>query len=273
MPARTVTTSFSGRLRVALGATTLAVVALVAPAAAPIAGAQAAPGTLVVIDHNIEKRPSVLARAVDEARARNADVMTLQEVCATDAATLASQHPGWTSHFMTSRPGGCGGNNDVGTLLVWRGGSTARDDDYALTADPGRTPHLSCLTFGSAPVRHVCSVHLVATNGATIRPQQTHDIKALTRDWIQDNHLVVVGGDFNAVPDDPAMDNMFARGAGNTGRFVSAHELEGRAQSTTDNGRHIDYVFISENRAASGSLQVVPTGSDHHLLAATLRYS
>ena len=82
--------------------------------------------------------------------------------------------------------------------------------------------------------------------------------------------LVVVGGDFNATPDKPEMDSMFARGG--NGRFVSAHQLEGRAEKTTDNGRQIDYVFFSQNRAASGGLQVIPTGSDHHMLVATTRW-
>lgn len=244
--------------------------AVAAPLLGPAAPAQAAPGSLVVVDHNIEKRAGVLDRALEEARQRGAQVLTLQEVCQTDAEALEAARTGWSVNFTPSRPAGCGTRGDVGTMVVWRGAAGALERDYLLTRDGERTPHLTCLRFGSAPVRHVCSVHLVSEDPGGIRAQQTADIKSLTREWIEKGHLVVVGGDFNAAPGKPEMNSMFARGG--DGRFVSAHELKGRAESTTDSGRHIDYVFFSANRAGSGGLQVIPTGSDHHLLVATTRW-
>jgi endonuclease/exonuclease/phosphatase (EEP) superfamily protein YafD len=252
--------------------TALAAAAVTAPLLAPAAPAAAAPGSYTVVSHNVEKYRSVLHKAFDTARARGAQALTLQEVCVDDAVELAQANPGWPMLFTTSRVGGCAkkGKGDVGTLVIRRSGGDYSIQEFALPADPGRVPRLSCLTFGSAPVKHVCSVHLVSEDPGGIRAQQTQEIKRLTRDWIQAGHLVVVGGDFNAGPDKPEMDSMFARGG--DGRFVSAHQLEGRAEKTTDSGRHIDYVFFSQNRAASGGLQVTPTGSDHHMLVATTRW-
>lgn len=253
--------------------TVLAAAAVVAPLLAPAAPAAAAPGSYTVVDHNVEKYRSVLHKAFDTARARGAQALTLQEVCLTDAVELAQANPGWPMLFTTSRVGGCDkkGKGDVGTLVIRRSGGDYSIQEFPLPADPGRVPRLSCLTFGSAPVKHVCSTHLVSKDeGTGIRAQQTAEIKRVTREWIEAGHLVVVGGDFNATPDKPEMDSMFARGG--NGRFVSAHQLEGRAEKTTDNGRQIDYVFFSQNRAASGGLQVIPTGSDHHMLVATTRW-
>lgn len=251
----------------------LAAAAVTAPLLGPIAPASAAPGGFTVVDHNVEKFNSVLTKAVDTANARGADALTLQEVCGTDADALAASRPGWAMHFAPSRADGCSskGKGDVGTLVVWRKGTDVIKRDFPLPADPGRVPQLSCLRFGSAPVKHVCSTHLVSEDqGTGIRAQQTAEIKRLTAGWIADDHLVVVGGDFNATPDKPEMNAMFARGG--DGRFVSAHQLEGRAEKTTDSGRQIDYVFFSQNRASSGGLQVTPTGSDHHMLVATTRW-
>ncbi len=250
----------------------LAVAAVAAPLLAPAPPAAAAPGSYTVVSHNVEKRRSVLHQAFDTARARGAQALTLQEVCTADAVELARANPGWPMLFTSSRPDACAstGRGDAGTLVIRRNSGAYTVQEYPLPADPGRVPRLSCLTFGYAPVKHVCSVHLVSRDTTRVRALQTQEIKRLTRTWIEAGHLVVVGGDFNATPDKPAMDSIFAR-EGN-GRFVSAHELEGRAESTTDDRRHIDYVFFSRNRAASGGLQVTPTGSDHHMLVATTRW-
>lgn len=263
----------TSRTRHRAALTVLAAAAVAAPLLGPASPASAAPGSFVVVDHNVEKFNSVLTKAVDTANRRGANALTLQEVCSTDADALAASRPGWGMHFATSRVGGCAkkGRGDVGTLVVWRGGADVRKTDFDLPADPGRVPKLSCLTFGSAPVKHVCSTHLVSKDeGTGVRAQQTAAIKQLTAGWIADGHLVVVGGDFNATPDKPEMDSVFARGG--NGRFVSAHQLEGRAEKTTDNGRQIDYVLFSQNRADRGGLEVIPTGSDHHMLVATTRW-
>lgn len=253
------------------------VVPLAVAAATSVAVTPAAAATqqVTIVQHNVHSLWGPISTAVQHARDVGAQGITLQEVCQSQLPALRSITTGWTVNWQVSGAKGCGATNPIGDVAIWTGGTGGVAEQPALTPDGTHTPKLTCVRYGSAPVRHVCSVHLVARDpDAVIRTQQTADIRRLTGAWIDLGHAVVVAGDFNATPTRPEMDAMYALNG--NGRFNEANQLalDARAgvwtfQSPTGYRRKIDYVFFSQNRTpatASGGASAVSTASDHRLL-------
>lgn len=266
-------TAMSARRTAAgLAAGLIAAAGLTATVAAP---AQAAEQRVKIVQHNVEKKWAPIALAVQQAKTISAQGITLQEVCQSDKNTLIAQNPAWTINYKLSRADGCGTNNDVGTVAIWTGGANGAKESYDLPKDGTRNPRLTCVKYGSSPVRHICSAHLVSKDTENVRAKQTARIASITSGWITNNHAVVVAGDFNASPGKPEMDSMYALNG--RGRFTEGDQTataragDWTATSKDGNHRKIDYVFFSRNRTGFGDakgIQTISTDSDHELLIA-----
>jgi len=261
--------------------------------------AEAAPGPITVVQHNVEKKATALRAALKQAHRSGAHAITLQEVCQRHLPAIRKYAKKigrrWTVNPTTSRENGCGTEDDLMTVAVrTKGGATTFSHPLAPDQFPDgshrRDQHLTCVRWG-APVRTVCSVH-IALGGAVVagNPRlkagrtQIKQIKQITAGFIAQGQLVVVGGDFNAVPKDPVLNRMYAKGKdkkGRTanGRFLEAHQLKTRsvrragpwtAKNENNSTRKIDFVFFSANKTPwpqnGARSKPMKTPSDHRLL-------
>ncbi len=242
-----------------------------------------------VVDHNIEKRPLAMARALQAARRSGAEVILLQEVCWWQATDLRSSHPEWSIAYTIERErNGClrrgegvtqGLRRDVGNIAIWTGGATALTSSHTLRHqrnDADRTG-LACVTWLETVQHRACSVHLISpvnTDQIRVRTEQAKDVRAITRPWIERDDLVILGGDFNAQPRRRTMKFLYDYSGAGDFREASTRRLGGRdcrcRQITGDGHRvKVDYIFYSANRLeprAYRRLRIVKTASDHHLL-------
>ncbi|WP_162598618.1 endonuclease/exonuclease/phosphatase family protein [Nocardioides gilvus] len=216
---------------------------------------------MVVVQQNTDAKQVTFDAAV--AKARSAQAITLQEVCKSwvDSAKKAR----WTVAFTpTTKALKCdNGTKRKGVaVIIPKAVKRVSVTKFKLKADIGRTPKLLCVNYTRKGVRtHVCSTHLVAfnkpiedepaQNADKIRRKQVTQIRNKTRKWIKKGDLVVVGGDFNAVPKSREMSAMYG------GLYTEVNQLNGKGgrqgEETTDPGkkgdrRKIDYVFFSRNR-------------------------
>ncbi|MBM6400065.1 endonuclease/exonuclease/phosphatase family protein [Phycicoccus sonneratiae] len=263
-----------------LAASAAAAVAAVCSLVVPVQPAAAA-SPIIIVDHNVAKSWDAIQATVSKAVELGAEGITMQEVCVTQANEMDGYWAGrWTVNWSVSKKDGCGPGNDVGTVAIWTGGGNGVDQDLVLPQDgttPGddyetRNPHLTCVKYGSTPVRHVCSAHLVAHDVEGVRGAQTRAIKNYTAEWISNQHFVVVGGDFNTAPTSPAMDSMYAQNG--NGNFVEANQIEDGTRTgnlATHAVGKLDYVFFSTNRTVfpgGGGIQLFSTASDHKMVVA-----
>lgn len=262
-------------------ASAAAAVAAACSLVVPIQPAAAATGPVTIVDHNVAKSWDAIQATVAKAVDLGAEGITMQEACVTQANEMDGYWAGrWTVNWSLSRTNGCGPGNDVGTVAIWTGGGNGVDEDLVLPRDgtkpdddhPTRDPHLTCVKYGSSPVRHVCSAHLVAYDVEGVRGAQTRAIKNYAAEWISHRHLVVVGGDFNTAPTSPPMDSMYAQNG--NGSFVEANQIEDGTRTgnlATHNAGKLDYVFFSANHTrfpGGGGIQLFTTVSDHKMVVA-----
>ncbi len=249
-----------------------------------------APVRVRVVNHNIEKRPVALRRALKSAARTGAQVILLQEVCWWQAADVRRQHPGWTIAYIAERnrdrcrnrgyPGDTLGlRKQVGNLAIWTGGPSGSTSAIAFDNQRIRNDNagLACVAWVDVVRHRACSAHLIAPqNGSDVRTRtrQARDTARIAAPWIRQDDLVILGGDFNAQPRRRTMRFLYARGG--KGEFREAGGLRSRGGScacrrgTIDKRKaKIDYVFFSANRTSPRTLRrlrVVRTVSDHHLL-------
>ncbi len=252
-----------------------------------------------VVDHNVERRQSAIDTALRTAVRTKAPVVLLQEVCWWQARAIRQAHPEWTVGWKADVPSdSClrrsglesiadQGRRDSGLVAIWTGGArgavTARTFRHQGSRDFRHG--LVCVSWrATGTVRRACSTHLVNAAKVTQRRgtqfRQAREVKRWTAPWIRRGNVVVLGGDFNAGPASRTMDHLYA--VDGAGRFIEATGCPRavivcrRSLSTTFDGGSIkiDYVFFSANRVLRGAphrLRVVPTLSDHHLLAGWAR--
>ncbi|MDE9364999.1 endonuclease/exonuclease/phosphatase family protein [Luteipulveratus sp. YIM 133132] len=280
---------------VATGAVSAAAVPLVAGAAdAAPAGAR----QITVVQHNTDKHRDSMNRAIRKATDAHADAITLQEICEDWVPALRQAHPSWTIATRATKPiapdqttAPCAKGSDVLAVAIWTGGKDGRRQAFDLEPDggftnekgkwvPPRTPALVCVSFGSKPVQHVCSTHLVAFENPQkpVRAIQTRQVADITAKWRKKGHSVVVGGDFNSKPMMGEMDSMYAYGPGAHGAFTESDQLDGKStaqagRSTSKTRGKIDYLFFSRNRTPlqnGGTLNIVrkKVASGHDILVA-----
>lgn len=272
-----------------------------------IAGARSA--AVRIVQHNIEKKPAVLERALAKANEIDAHGLALQEVCPKEVAWLRATYGAvWTiGEVPGKKPAivGCdlpdGTHDKPSSIVIWTGGTGGKVTPYPVLAAPANAPgSMVCVQFERAKVPvHLCSTHLISGDwkdnatgivydGATVREKQTTAIKQIARDeWFAGprNHFGIIGGDFNGQPGQPPLDKLYDNALGGTGEFTEYNrsgasrngEVTSEADgSNTESGepfsRKIDYVFFSTNRAPidGPAVNVIPTASDHHMLVSTV---
>lgn len=241
-----------------------------------------------IVQHNIEKKDGPLATALDAGK--NAEAITLQEVCPDQLASLigTARARGWTLSSAIVPHAGCPGDVNPSVVAIWTGGpdgEVSKVDQLGSTAMvPGQA---ACVAFNFKKVRtHVCSVKLISTakpDGAAevIRRTQTDALRKLARDnWFGGrNEFGVIAGDFNANVDQTSIDSLYAPQIGGHGDFTEYNRGNGNtrdgqptAHATGENGNYakkIDYVFFSTNRASINNgpnVSITPTGSDHDMV-------
>ena len=260
------------------------------------ASAQAAPGAIRIIQHNVEKEQGGLDAVKVKIDATDGpEVVLLQEVC----EGLFPQIDGWGHANFRPRKTHpkCGEGKKIGEAVVWTGGNAAGKNQATLVKDDGHRYGLACVTFRYAGrSTRACSTHLAAGQDKDgVRTKITRGIRDKSTSWINNGgHRVIVGGDFNSNPKDRAMDFMYGVGGGGAvGPFREIHQMASgnpeRKGPPTKGGRKIDYIFVSERdtKASGGTEQTcngekpgAPEGtyeanacttSDHRLLWGTAK--
>ncbi|MGA8847926.1 MAG: endonuclease/exonuclease/phosphatase family protein [Nocardioides sp.] len=244
-----------------------------------------------VVDHNIEKRSLALDRALKAAAVNDAAVITLQEVCWWQADQLVATHPEWTIAWKPERdrgkcrrsgiPGGTlvSPQERVGNVAIWTGGpgGVTTTHTFATQRVASDRAGLACVSWVDGARQHACSAHLIvpfSNREAAVRTKQARDVRKITGRWLAQDDLVIVGGDFNAVPKRKTMGYLYAyQGQGNfreaTSRALGARDCRCRQPTMDKRRQKIDYIFYSTNRLGPRDfrgLRTVRTMSDHHLL-------
>ena len=243
------------------------------------APAEAAPGSIFVISHNLQKKNSAVDRVAQQAKDHpGGEVLLFQEVCASQRDRIKKL--GLSVYRERKSPNtNCGGEG-IGEMAVWTGDGRVGVSKHDLGAEQegGHTYGLACVTFNHAGRKtRACSTHLAAGGDRfdPVREATAAAIKDKTSGWITDEKLrVIVGGDFNSRPDDNAMDSMYADGGGGAaGRFRELHQMasgtNARGGLNTFYKKKIDYIFVSkvDSRAQGGSEHARKiTPSDHRVL-------
>lgn len=270
-------------LLAALAATAVAVTGVVTSvAAAP--SAQAAPSTIRVITHNLEKKPEALEKVITLAGATTAaEVVLLQEVCGDMLPRL--RQLGFTT-FHERRSDKCTGTDRrLGEATVWTGSGATEFGPVALLKKGDHSYGMACLDLRHAGNQiRACSTHLIAgrTKEAPFRERLTAKIRTVTGGWISPQRTVIVGGDFNTNPTFTAMDAVYGVGSGAKGRFREIAQTAGsgntrrdgawtsgsRTGASGDTRRKIDYIFVSKvgSRPAGGSERTMSSPSNHRIL-------
>ncbi len=266
----------STRTRPLLAALAAAVVAVTGAVAAP--SAEAAPTTIRVFSHNLEKNPAALEAVIAEANARpGPEVLILQEVCGSMIGRL--QDVGYTTFRHRRNTDNCGADQRIGEAVVWNGGGGWKGAvSVNLHAEPvdGHLYGLTCLDLAhdGRSIR-ACSTHLVAGGSANdaFRHDLTRAIKATVGPWIAGKDVVIVGGDFNSEPTTATMNAIYGVGSASAGQFRELAQMEGggstaRGGKATFWKKKIDYVFASVKgtRSSGGNQNVKESPSDHRML-------
>ncbi|WP_353952841.1 endonuclease/exonuclease/phosphatase family protein [Knoellia sp. S7-12] len=258
--------------------------------------AEAAPGSIRIITHNLEKEQGALDAVKAKVAATDGpEVVLLQEVC--ESLLPQINDMGHANFRPRKTHPKCGEGQKIGEAVVWTGGNEAGKNNPTLVKDAGHRYGLACVTFRYAGrSTRACSTHLAAGEDKDgVRTKITRDIRAKSTTWIGNGHRVIVGGDFNSNPQDGAMDHMYGVGGGGAvGPFRELHQMAGegttaRAGLATKGGRKIDYIFVSERdtRPSGGTEQTCNgekpgetvddyeanhcTTSDHRLLWGTAK--
>ncbi|HEY6749510.1 MAG TPA: endonuclease/exonuclease/phosphatase family protein [Mycobacteriales bacterium] len=216
----------------------------------PVA-ASAEPGAVTFLQFNLcgsacGTRLAVVADLEREIRdhAPQPSVVTLDEICRGQYDRLVADLR-YAGHFESTVPGRCWDGSDYGIAILVRTdpASVAVAGSWALPAPAGGEPRrLACVraTVRDRPLVG-CVTHLDTDPANT--PSQVAAVAAAVAGFPP----AVVGGDFNALPDSPAMTPMYASfrevGAGFTGGCPAARCGAGPGYAHPT--RKIDYLFLS----------------------------
>jgi endonuclease/exonuclease/phosphatase family metal-dependent hydrolase len=218
------------------------------------------------------------------ALARNASVVLLQELCYGQFLRIRSllAADGFSGSFATAtQSAGCASGDPrhrkgFGVAVLVRGSLWGR------VVKPLPTPagvEKRLLLGVTADVggreTFVAAVHLSPSPAAGLDGQ----LAALAR-YLNPkaSRPVIVGGDFNALPDNPGLGGLYSAAVGGTGRFTETDEMRtgvparGGAATFDTDGRKIDYVFVSaEWFDREWARSVATSMSDHHVYLGSAR--
>jgi endonuclease/exonuclease/phosphatase family metal-dependent hydrolase len=202
---------------------------------------------------------------------RGVGVVLLQELCYSQFRQVRSllARRGFSGRFEAQTRSPACANDDTrhgtgfGVAVLVRGHITHSVVDH-LPTSPGVEHRvlLGVTTRIAGRPTFVAGVHLSPSPLDTLR-EQLAAVERFVRS--RSGHPAIVGGDFNTVPGDPALEPMFAR-------FTELDETRARHSEMGDlptfAAKKIDYVFLSrfvEPRAST----VVTAMSDHRVLLGT----
>jgi endonuclease/exonuclease/phosphatase family metal-dependent hydrolase len=240
------------------------------------AEADTPPGTLAILQFNMcgracETRFTVVEDLEREitGRGRQPFVVTLDEVCRGQYDRLLADLP-YRGHFQPTVPNRCWDGSDYGIAVLVRSSDVAYAGSAPLPAPAGGEPRTVTCVRATARAEPLvaCATHLDTDPVNT--PSQVAAVAAYADRF---PGPVVVGGDFNARPNDPAMAPMAdrfveadAEDDAFTGGCPRPHCGAGYARPT----RKIDYVFLSRGDFTGVSALVTAAPhSDHAPLWAT----
>lgn len=281
--------------------------ATAAPASPPPASPAPAPIPLAVLTWNVCAKAEWrcpaggqhrrLAAAVGEAaRARSADVLLLQEVCADLLPALESSlGAGWTVYFRqattasvrrgtrATRPATCGADGvRYGQAVAVRTPSAGGDSGVSpvqgswLVQLPSPAPkgrkwvdqRLAVCVRLRSPRLQVCGTHLSTSDqdpGGEIRAAQAARLAAEARKGRELGYATIVGGDFNTTP---ATTVTGGRQLILQPLYDEGVDCDPRRKQATFGDVKIDYVFSGPGIEPLGC-EAIPTRlSDHRMLAA-----
>jgi endonuclease/exonuclease/phosphatase family metal-dependent hydrolase len=209
-------------------------------------------------------------------------VAFLQEVCYSQYRQLKGlvEGKGYTTAFASQTSSGTCDNVDsrygrgFGTAIVVKGRSTGRTV-LPLPVPPGvekRNLLGLTATIGGRST-FVATVHTSPGVRSGLDQQLPVLAKFLNA---RASRPVIVGGDFNALPTNPAMARFYSPAAGGTGAFTELDEAHAGAAARSGRAtfdvadRKIDYLFVSRThfgspRASTGATSM----SDHRLYVGT----
>jgi endonuclease/exonuclease/phosphatase family metal-dependent hydrolase len=175
-------------------------------------------------------------------------VVSLNEVCRSQASTLDSQLANYTVYFQQSGSVTCGNGQPYGNALVFRNGSHTAYG-YQLTTPSSLEQRSMVCVHLSSPDIAACATHL--TNGSSsaavsARRAQAAQVASIGQSWAQ-TVPIFVGGDFNAVPTANELDVMYrsAYGGGASGIFNEGEGCCARSGESTIGANKLDYGFAS----------------------------
>jgi endonuclease/exonuclease/phosphatase family metal-dependent hydrolase len=205
------------------------------------------------------------------------EAASLNEVCRGQLGAVVAglRRAGWAMHarFLVTAPAACGGD-DYGIAVLTRSRVVDTDTLTYREQSPGTLERRGLLcaqaALGGRPTR-VCSTHLVSAGedrSANIRRGQLAAAARLTGSY---RLPVVLMGDFNMAPDDPAMAALYTSAhAGASGASGAFDEVDqGRdlcrcGVATHSSGAKLDYVFVTAHDFAVRGASVVDSASSDH---------
>lgn len=215
-----------------------------------------------------------LAAVADALADYRPDAAGLDEVCRSqlDAIVAGLRRRDWpmAARFLVTNATACGGEG-YGVAVLTR--SRALDDDAVTYAEqaPGTRERrgLLCVesALGGRPTR-VCATHLVSAAEDPSRRVRRGQVAAAARLSEASSMPVVLMGDFNLPPDDPAMAALYTPAhAGGTGEYAEVDQ--GRdpcrcGSPTHSSGAKLDYVFVTARGFAVRGAEVVDVASSDH---------
>lgn len=268
-------------LALAAGAVTTTLAVAGATTAPP---AEAAPGMIRVIQHNIAKKPTALTKVIEKKnsdRFPGPEVVFLQEVCRSMMPRIEEKLGPAAFHPRRTNQSDCS-DGVIGEVVAFTKKDATVQRDAIDFDVPGEDQNygMACLNFSySGRATRACSTHLAAGDGAAknaMRLASTKFIRDKARAWNKD--LILIAGDFNREPMARAMDQIYGVGPDAQGNFREITQSAtgntaragrftiGKVKLNTD--RKVDYIFgwMGHTRVNGGWATTEFTPSNHRML-------
>lgn len=275
-------TRLTTRHGAALAVATLALTGAIGATTATTA--QAAPGMVRVISHNIAKKPEALTKVIEKSKSDRfpgAEVVFLQEVCQSMLPRIEDKLGKVSFHVRRDNQSDCS-DNVIGEAVVYtdKNATVERDAVDFDVAGEDQNYGMACVNFSyGGRATRACSTHLASGDGPAknaMRLASTKVIRDKARAWNKD--LILIGGDFNREPMARAMDHIYGVGPNAQGNFREITQSAngnvartgrftiGKKKQNTD--RKVDYIFgwKGHTRVDGGWVNTDFTPSNHRML-------
>ncbi len=193
-----------------------------------------------------------------------ADIVFLQEVSRGWLVTTGNDEMAWLSRTLDlPYAWGPASTDDLwGNAILSRYPILSeRVVKYDSTQNLRRSALIVELDAGDGRVVTAIATHLDNPDEASdARAEQVEQLA----DLIDLNQTTILAGDFNMAPDDPLIQSLVAAG------LIDAAEAGGAPETTSENGRRIDYIFVTEDIGVESASVINSDASDHKPVVVTL---